>query len=131
MFEFCSQRSQCLDACNGVECSLIGSTEAQHCAQKRGHQQVHLLILPATALSFLTLCILTHQHILSLFTYLTIFCPRHPVSSYYFFPLLLLSPPPLPVVEVVSVMAVGRLPAAGEILINRLFICVERRAPAF
>lgn len=47
------------------------------------------------------------------------------------YPSITVSPPPLPVVEVVSVMAVGRLPAAGEILINRLFICVERRAPAF
>lgn len=58
-------------------------------------------------------------------TYFTIF-HTHSVSSCYCFP-----PPPLPVVEVVSVMAVGRLPAAGEILINSLFICVERRAPAF
>lgn len=47
------------------------------------------------------------------------------------YPPITVSPPPLPVVEVVSVMAVGRLPAAGEILINSLFICVERRAPAF
>lgn len=50
----------------------------------------------------------------------------------------LFRPPPLlplafllPVAEVVSVMAVGRLPAAGEILINSLFICVELRAAAF
>ncbi len=47
------------------------------------------------------------------------------------YPPITASPPPLPVVEVVSVMAVGRLPAAGEILINSLFICVEHRAPAF
>ncbi len=47
------------------------------------------------------------------------------------YPPITVSLPPLPVVEVVSVMAVGRLPAAGEILINSLFICVERRAPAF
>lgn len=52
-----------------------------------------------------------------------------PASSCDFSP----SPPPRPlaVVEAVSVMAVGRLPAAGEILINSLFICVERGAPAF
>lgn len=55
-----------------------------------------------------------------------------PASSCDFSP----SPPPPPqrplaVVEAVSVMAVGRLPAAGEILINSLFICVERGAPAF
>lgn len=67
-------------------------------------------------------------------------CSITPFHSFFFFllfqyPSIAVSlpppPPPLAVMEVVSVMAVGRLPAAGEILINSLFICVERRAPAF
>lgn len=40
-------------------------------------------------------------------------------------PFLLSPPRPLAVAEAVFVMAAGRLPAAGEILINSLFICVE------
>lgn len=64
-------------------------------------------------------------------------CSSHyficPASSRDFSPSPPSPPPPCPlaVVEAVSVMAVGRLPAAGEILINSLFICVERGAPAF
>lgn len=70
------------------------------------------------------ICTLTLSHSLHISLSFTI---THSFSSLP----LLSTPPPLPVVEVVSVMAVGRLPAAGEILINSLFICVERRAPAF
>lgn len=86
---------------------------------------------PAVSLCALVLHFLhtpdTLSHSCSLFTYLTIFC-NHTLIQY---PAITSSPPPFPAVEVVSVMAVGRLTAAGELLINSLFICVERRAPAF
>lgn len=70
---------------------------------------------------------LTLPHSCLLFTNFTPFCNHIRIQ----YPPITSSPPPLPAMEVVSVMAVGRLPAAGEILINSLFICVERRAPAF
>lgn len=70
-----------------------------------------------------TICSLTFSHSLNISLSFAVTHAQYPPIT--------VSPPPLPVGEVVSVMAVGRLPAAGEILINSLFICVERRAPAF
>lgn len=121
----------------GIESSLFVSKEASHTAFSQAHQRFLLSLYQSNQLLrchsmqfffillklFPVSLFLTHSHSLHISLSFVVTLTQYPPIT--------VSPPPLPVVEVVSVMAVGRLPAAGEILINSLFICVERRAPAF
>lgn len=123
----------------GIECSLFVSKEASRTAFSQGHQRFLLSLYQSNQLlrchsmrvfffhTTETIPCLTFSHSLPHFSHISLSF----VVTLIQYPPITVSPPPLPVVEVVSVMAVGRLPAAGEILINSLFICVERRAPAF